>query len=81
MGNLTPGATYIYEHADGVTYAREFGHTERVEIGRTIQRQELDQELNDAKFWGDIRRAARQDPALQEALDRAIMIYRLKYRE
>ncbi len=81
MGKLRPGATYIYEHADGVTYAREFGSTERVEIGRTIQRQELDQELNDAKFWGDIRRAARQDPALQEALDRAIMIYRLKYRE
>ena len=25
MGNLKPGATYIYEKANGVTYAREFG--------------------------------------------------------
>ena len=81
MGKLRPGATYIYEHADGVTYAREFGSTERVEIGRTVPRQELDQELKDAKLWDDIRRAARQDPALQEALDRAIMVYRLKHHE
>lgn len=25
MAKLKPGATYIYERADGVTYAREFG--------------------------------------------------------
>ena len=25
MGSLKPGAKYIYERADGVTYAREFG--------------------------------------------------------
>ncbi len=25
MGQLKPGVTYIYERADGVTYAREFG--------------------------------------------------------
>jgi hypothetical protein len=25
MGQLKPGATYIYERADGVVYAREFG--------------------------------------------------------
>jgi hypothetical protein len=25
MGNLKPGATYIYERTDGVIYAREFG--------------------------------------------------------
>ena len=25
MGNLKPGATYIYERSGGVTYAREFG--------------------------------------------------------
>jgi hypothetical protein len=34
MGSLKPGATYIYEHADGVTYAREFGaaYSERFEM-------------------------------------------------
>ena len=25
MGSLKPGVNYIYEHANGVTYAREFG--------------------------------------------------------
>jgi len=25
MGSLTPGATYIYERADGIVYARESG--------------------------------------------------------
>ena len=29
------------------------------------------------KLWGEIRRAAPTNPALQKALDRAIMIYRL----
>jgi len=35
MGTLIPGAKYIYEKADGITYAREFGapHNERFEIG------------------------------------------------
>ena len=81
MAQLRPGVTYIYEHVDGITYARESGAPagQRFEIGRTIQRQELDQELNDARLWGAIRRAARQDPELQQALDRAIILYRLKH--
>jgi hypothetical protein len=29
------------------------------------------------KLWGDIRRTARTNPTLQDALDRAIMIYNL----
>ena len=35
MGNLKPGATYIYESADGITYAREYGAdpSTRIEIG------------------------------------------------
>lgn len=81
MSQLKPGVTYIYEHADGVTYARESGSSpnQRFEIGRTIQRQELDQELNDARLWGAICRAARQDTELQQLLDRAIILYRLKH--
>jgi hypothetical protein len=31
----------------------------------------------DSKLWGEIRREARTNPALQKALDRVIMIYRL----
>jgi len=79
MGNLKPGATYIYEHADGVTYAREFGapHNDRFEIGRTFDRQQLDIKLQEDKLWGNIRRAAKTNNALQAALDRAILIYHL----
>ena len=29
------------------------------------------------KLWGEIRRAAKTDPVLQKALDRAILIYQL----
>ena len=33
MGLLKPGATYIYERANGVTYAREVESLHREEIG------------------------------------------------
>jgi len=82
MGNLKPGATYIYERADGVVYAREFGKTERREVGwdydpRTPDGRPLHDHIMEDKLWGEIRREARTNPALQRALDRAIMIYRL----
>jgi hypothetical protein len=33
--------------------------------------------MREDQLWGNIRRAARTNPALQDALDRAIMIYNL----
>ena len=82
MGQLKPGATYIYERADGVVYAREFGSSERKEIGwdydsRTPDGRPLHEHIMDDKLWGEIRREAKTNPALQSALDRAIMIYKL----
>lgn len=73
MGNLKPGATYIYEKANGITYAREVGSLHRVEVGRDFDRQ-LEDELD---LWAHIVATSKTDPALQKALDRAIMIYRL----
>jgi heme oxygenase len=80
MGTLKPGATYIYEHADGITYAREFGapHNQRFEIGRTLERQSLTDSIKEDKLWGDIRRAARSNQVLQDALDRVKIIYELR---
>lgn len=72
MGSLKPGVTYIYEKADGVTYAREFGSSDRVEIGR-----DFDLQLQHELLWKDIHREAKTNSALQRALDNAIMIYRL----
>ena len=75
MGNLKPGATYIYEKADGITYAREFGapHNDRFESGRDYQRF-LQDEL---QLWEEIVREGRTNPVLQDALDRVKIVYHL----
>lgn len=75
MGSLKPGATYIYEYADGITYARESGSpaTERFEIGRSTGRKDLD----DHNEWIKIRLAAKTNPALQKAVDHVKLIYHL----
>ena len=88
MGSLKPGATYIYERNGDEVYAREFGATERKLIGykyemedkpdpRTNDGRPLREHIMEDKLWGEIRREAQSNPALQKALDRAIMIYRL----
>jgi hypothetical protein len=79
MGKLKPGATYIYENADGIVYAREFGADPktRFEIGRTQQKQTLHEQLKESKLWSDIHREAKSNPALQDALDRVKIIYEL----
>jgi hypothetical protein len=60
MGNLKPGATYIYERADGITYAREFGSTDRTAIGWDYNvKLKLDQ-LKEDKLWDEIRQAAKK---------------------
>ena len=71
----------IYESPDkGQTvYAREFGATERqLEYDhRTEDGRSLYEHIQESKMWGDIRRKAKTQPALQEALDRVIIIYEL----
>ena len=75
MGTLKPGATYIYEKANGITYAREFGaaHSERFEIGRDFEMILKDEQ----HLWQEIVRAGRTNQALQEALDRVKILYHL----
>ena len=85
MGQLKPGAKYIYERVDGVTYAREFGanSSERFEIGYDWSGEDqqrgrsMRDRLMEDKLWGNIRRAAEKNPALKDALDKAIEIYHL----
>jgi hypothetical protein len=88
MGNLKPGATYIYERNGDEIYAREFGETERRLIGyryemegktdpRTSDGRPLIEHVREDKLWGEIRREAKTNTTLQKALDRAIMIYKL----
>ena len=86
MGTLTPNATYIYERNGEEIYAREAGKTERKLIGdqyenkvdpRTTDGRPLHEHLKEDKLWGEIRRAAKSNKALQSALDRAILLYHL----
>ncbi len=84
MGQLKPAVTLIYERDGDTVYAREFGAdpATRTEVGheydcRTGDGRPLWEQIKEAKLWGDIHRAARTNPALQDALERAIMIYQL----
>ena len=74
MGQLKPGVTYIYERVNDVIYKRESGQTTRTEVGRDY---DLHAQLMEDKLWGEIRRTAKTNPALQEELDRVIMFYKL----
>jgi len=92
MGQLKPGATLVYERVGNTVYARESGASPstRVEVGhdydtfeerrdhdiRTGMTQRRDA-LREAKLWGDIRREAKTNPTLHDALENAIMIYHL----
>ena len=94
MGNLKPGAAYIYERVGNEVYARESGTdpSTRQAVGwdydpvsghqvdydkRTSDGRPLFDHLQEDKMWGEIRRMAKTSPALQDALERAIMIYKL----
>jgi hypothetical protein len=78
-GRLEPGATYIYERANGVVYARRIGDPpdHRFEIGRDYDSESVFNDLQDARLWGEIHRAAKTNPALQDALDRVKLIHAL----
>jgi hypothetical protein len=86
MGTLTPGATYIYERNGEEIYAREAGKTDRTLIGyqyenkvdpRTHDGRPLYEHMKEDQLWGEIRRAARTNEALQSVLNRAIIVYHL----
>jgi len=84
MGSLTPGATYIYERNGEEIYAREVGKTDRRLIGyqyenkidpRTNDGRPLFEHLKEDKLWGEIRRAAKSNEALQKALESVKILY------
>jgi hypothetical protein len=79
MGTLTPGATLIYERANGVLYARESGKNERVVIGYDSTYSPTNEFLKSE--WLEILTAAESNPALQEAVDRVKVLYNLSKHE
>ena len=81
MGNLKPGANYVYEKADGVTYAREFNAPaeERFPIGWDYKPgiTSAQKELAEHNEWIKIRLEAKKNPALLKAVEQVQMLYRL----
>ena len=77
MGSLTPGATLIYERADGIIYAREAGaepSTRRV-VG--YERGADYDPYRTTVDWNKMCEAAKTNPALKTALEQCIMLYNL----
>lgn len=83
MGNLTPGAKYIYERVGGAVYSREFGKTERQLIGYNYDEETLKQlkKFGEMKIWEEIFEEAENNLTLQEALERVKVIYYLSKKE
>jgi len=77
MGTLTPGATLIYERADGIIYAREHGaepSTRRV-VG--YERGADYDPYRTTVDWDKMCEAAKTNTALKTALEQCIMLYNL----
>jgi hypothetical protein len=79
MGNLRPGAKIIYESPDngGTVYGRYAGTNERWVVGYSQDTKDTLESIKEDKLWGEIRRAAKSNKVLQDALDRVKIIYEL----
>lgn len=84
MGAPDPNIKHIYEKANGVVYAREFGAdpSTRTEIGcnydpRTYDGRPLHDHIKEDKMWSEIRRMSRTNSSLQRALEQCIILYQL----
>jgi len=79
MGKLRPGAEIIYESPDNgeTVYARYTGEQERWLVGQSTKAKSRVDAIRENQLWHDIREAAKSNPSLQEALERAIIIYEL----
>jgi hypothetical protein len=64
----------IFERVGDVIYSREAGNIARSEVSRDYT---LIERVKEDKLWGEIRREALTNKTLQEALNHAIMIYKL----
>ena len=66
----------IYESPDkgDTIYEREIGEPQRLLVEENLTNYE---QILEDKMWGDIRRLARTNPALQDALERVIVVYNL----
>ena len=91
MGTLKPGVALIYERDGKNVYAREVGSDPKTRqvVGwdynkddpsfdpRTNDGRPLRDHIMEDKMWGEIRRMAKTNPTLQEAIERVKVLYYL----
>lgn len=79
MGTLRPGASFNYEKHGPYTISTDVETNERAIVGYDYSQdyESIIESMKDDKFWGELRREARTNIALQHALNRAILIYKL----
>ena len=78
MGTLNPGATYIYERANGRIYAREFGGTERKLVGYEAGIQQTEASRRMLSEMNEVLIMCEQDPAMKLLLEQLLVMYNLK---
>jgi hypothetical protein len=71
--------TYIYESPDGghTVFRRETGSDRQELHSISEQKRKWDQQVEEEMLWVKVFQASRTNPALQQALERALVIYRL----
>jgi hypothetical protein len=72
---------YVFESPDGghTVYRRHIGKLDRELVSRDEFAQDKIDAIREDKLWGNIRRAAKTDPALKEMLDQVKVYYELKH--
>jgi hypothetical protein len=70
---------FVYESPDGgeTIYARQVGSDERRLHYESEKVKSLHERLQEEKMWGEIRRLAKTNVPLADAVDKVIMIYNL----
>lgn len=77
MSQLIPNAKYVYERYGSKLYAREAEGTTRVLIGEVYGLSDNAEREKLIKTWMPVLEAAKSNPALQEEVDRVMMVYEL----
>jgi len=79
MSKCIQNSVYIFESPDkgGTVYRRKFGEIDRELYRVSDEISEQLAEIREDKLWGEIRRAAKSNKVLQDALERVILIHQL----
>jgi hypothetical protein len=69
----------IYESPDGgeTIYVREPGSAQQKLHSESARAVDLRQQMHEAQLWENIRQAAKNNPAIQDALEQVKVIYQL----